>query len=269
MSNERRAQELADSLRDKHGLGDAPIKDLFEFVHTAEDIDVLSMDAGEAEHGLSMLYPATSRAAIAVATTPHPMRQRSSIAHELGHVLGGDLERPGESLVPGERSPAETRADAFARHLLLPLSAVRRHFQGASGPVTEKDLSHLVQEYGVSPALAAIQLRTANLIDQAQCSRWTSHLTTRFLATSYGWLNQYDALAADSQRARAPQGLMARAVDGYRRGVLGVAELAIWYGQDPEDLATELGPPTNDDAHEEDWDDDEPLFPSDYTGPAS
>lgn len=263
MSNERRAQELAEALRAKHGLGDAPIKDLFEFVYAAEDIDVLSMDASEEQHGLSMLYPVTGRAAIAVATTPHPMRQRSSIAHELGHVLGGDLENPGEPLNPGERSPEETRADAFARHLLLPLSAVRRHFSDTGRAVTERDLSHLVQEYEVSPALAAIQLRTAGLIDQGQCSQWLS-LTTRHLATSYGWLNQYDALAADSQRARAPQGLMARAVDGYHRRVLGINELALWYGKDADDLAAELGPPAAEEPHDDYWDDDEPLFPSDY-----
>jgi len=46
-------------------------------------------------------------------------------AHELGHHIAGDLTS-GKTLTPGERSPAEIRADAFARHLLLPLAAVRR-----------------------------------------------------------------------------------------------------------------------------------------------
>jgi uncharacterized protein YndB with AHSA1/START domain len=60
----------------------------------------------DSEHGLSMCDPATGRVVIAVATTPHPMRQRSSIAHELGHVVAGDLDRA-VPLSPGERSPEE------------------------------------------------------------------------------------------------------------------------------------------------------------------
>ena len=74
------------------------------------------MDAGDEEHGLSMRDPATGRTVIAVATTTNPLRQRTSIAHELGHVLAGDLDRPADG-APGERTPAEKQADTFARHL--------------------------------------------------------------------------------------------------------------------------------------------------------
>ena len=91
-------------------------------MHAATRIDVLSIDVPEAEHGLAMIDAATGRIVIAVATTAHPMRQRSSIAHELGHVVAGDLDRE-TPLMPGERSPTEICADAFARYLLLPLDA--------------------------------------------------------------------------------------------------------------------------------------------------
>ena len=70
----------------------ALIKDMFELAHVVARVDVISMDASEAEHGLSMTDPATGKVVIAVATTTQPMRQRSSIAHELGHVLAGDLD---------------------------------------------------------------------------------------------------------------------------------------------------------------------------------
>jgi Zn-dependent peptidase ImmA (M78 family) len=265
-SNEQRAQMLAENFREQYSLGDVPIKDMFELVHVTAGVDVISLQADEAEHGLSMADPATGSAVIAVATTTHPMRQRSSIAHELGHLLGGDLERP-ESRNPGGRGPEEIRADAFARHLLLPLDGVRRRFTEPA-EISLADLSDLVQEFEVSPHLAAIQLRTTKLIGRATCDAWGA-LSARNLATKYGWLSQYRSLAADSTQPRAPQGLMIKAVEGYRKGVLGITELASWYGQEASELEQALGPQQVLDPEQDEWDTDAPLFPDDEAGPVS
>lgn len=266
-ANEKYAKTLAERFRAERDLGDAPIKDMFEFVHATVGVDVISMDADEAEHGLTMGDPATGRTVIAVATTPHPMRQRSSIAHELGHILAGDLASESNA-PPGERNPAEIRADAFARHLLLPLAAVRRHFLKFAG-LSIADLSSLVQEFEVSPQMAAIQLRGLKLIDADTCTDW-GRLSATNLATSFGWLSQYRGLAADSTNPRAPQGLMTRAVEGYRRGILGINELAAWYEQDSAELQDQLGPvPEPGSALDEDWDSDAPLFPDDAASSAS
>jgi transcriptional regulator with XRE-family HTH domain len=59
---------------------------------------------------------------------------------------------------------------------------------------------------------------------------------------------------------RAPLALMARAVEGYQRGVLGINELASWYGREPAELEAELGPLQSPDEIDE-WDDDAPLVP--------
>ncbi len=80
----------------------------------------------------------------------------------------------------------------------------------------------------------------------------------------FGWLSQYRSLASDSAIPRAPQSLMTRAVEGYQRGVLGIAELAAWYGQEPESLERELGLPQRAEESDEgvdQWDEDAPLFP--------
>ncbi|XVU22850.1 ImmA/IrrE family metallo-endopeptidase [Actinoplanes sp. CA-054009] len=264
-TNESRAQQLAEAFRAMHGLGVGPVKDMYELLHVAKGIDVISMSVPETEHGLSMCDPDSGRVVIAVATTPHPMRQRSSIAHELGHVLGGDLEQA-EPLTPGDRSPAEIRADAFARHLLLPLDAIHRRFGAgrAAASVSLADLSDLVQEFEVSASIAAIQLRTLKLVDTDTCTAWSARSVAN-LATTFGWGSQYRALAADSSLPRAPQALMARAVEGYHRGILGINELAGWYGRDPSELEAELGapPPTTE---IDDWDDDAPLFPDGERG---
>ncbi|MDA8436240.1 MAG: ImmA/IrrE family metallo-endopeptidase [Actinomycetales bacterium] len=258
--NEAAGRRRAEEFRKEHDLGLAAVKDVFELVHSTTGIDVLSMDAGDEEHGLSMRDPATGRTVIAVATTGNPLRQRTSIAHELGHVLAGDLDRPAGG-APGERTPAEKQADTFARHLLIPLDAVGARV--APGQATVAALSALVQEFEVSPHVAAIQLKETGLIDPDTCQEW-SRLTAPMLAAEHGWLSQYRSLVADSTQPRAPQQLMARAVAGYHRGVIGLTELALWYRQEPDELAPELGVPaaSEDDVDSDDvWDIDAPLFP--------
>lgn len=214
-TNEQRAAQLATDFRNEHGLSLAPLGDIFEVVHAFAGVDVLSMDASQAEHGLSMTLPATGRLVIAVATTDNPMRQRSSVAHELGHVLAGDLASD-RLLNPGERTPEEIRADTFARHLLLPSHAVRARLgTRPAGSATEADLSILVQEFEVSVRVAAIQMRDAGYITPATHTQWSA-LSAASVAARNGWLGQYRALAAASQQVRAPQGLITLAVEGYR-----------------------------------------------------
>lgn len=268
--NEDVARELAEAFRVEHGLDARPLGDLFELLHGTVGCDVIAMDADEAEHGLSMRDPDSGRVVIAVATTRHPMRQRSSLSHEFGHVLAGDLTSKVVAR-PGSRSPAEIRADAFARHLLLPVAGLQVRF-GSSGqlaaPVDEVGLAAVVQEFEVSPQLAAIQLRQAGLVDVASCREFSS-LTTANLATRYGWLTQYKTLALASAQPRSPQELMRRAVEGYGAGVLGIAELASWYGQAPEDLREQLGHPAGTPAAGDDGDEDEPLYPPGFRGAAA
>lgn len=256
-SNEAAARCLAEDFRQQNGLDLAPVKDVFELVHATRGVDVISMDAHESEHGLSMLDPDSGRVVIVVATTSNPMRQRSSVAHELGHVLAGDLERD-VTLVPGDRAPEEIRADAFARHLLLPLEVVRTRFPRGT-EITAAGLSNLVQEFELSPKIVAIQLREAKLIDEQKCEFWGA-LSAPQLATANGWLSQYRALVDGSQRSRAPQALMSRAVAAYQQGLLGLPELAAWYGQPAEELAEALGTPEDLPAIDDDWHTDAPLF---------
>lgn len=257
-ANEVAARRLAERFRSKHGLGRQPIRDVFEVVYETTGIDVLSVDAGEAEHGLAMRDPASATIVIAVATTSNPMRQRSSVAHELGHVLAGDLEAD-VRFKPGSRSQYEVRADAFARHLLLPVSSLQVDVKATRPNIAV--LSDLVQEFGVSPALASIQLREVGLVDSARAREWAS-VTTRSLAASNGWLDQYTVLVAASTHPRAPQGLMRRAASAYQAGLLGLAELATWYGRPEDDLREMLGDPNPGADSRPPIGDDGPLFPT-------
>ncbi len=137
-----------------------------------------------------------------------------------------------------DRSQAEIRADAFARHLLVPVEGLRE-FIGARSPVVLSTLSAVVQRYLVSPQIAAIALRQARYIDEATKQEWMT-LSAPQLAARFGWTDQYQVLQASSDRRRAPQRLLARAITGYAEGVVSAQAIATLRGISLEALVGEL-----------------------------
>lgn len=223
MNAEAECRGAAAAFRADHHLGVQPMGDLVAVIEQLAGIDVAVLDAAADEHGLTMRDPARGTVIIGVARTLNPMRQRSSLAHELAHVLFEDW-RENASWDWSERVPEEIRADAFARHLLVPVEGLR-DFLERGKPVTEADLSAVVQRFLVSPAVAAIALHSADYIDEATKQSWRS-LSTRQLAMRFGWADQYRALQADSGQTRAPQRLLARAIRGYQDGVVSAQTIA-------------------------------------------
>ncbi|WP_033345755.1 ImmA/IrrE family metallo-endopeptidase [Catenuloplanes japonicus] len=234
---ERQAAEAAARFRADHHLGVQPLGDLVAIVEQTTGIDVAVLEAGPDEHGLTMRDRARGTVFIGVARTPHPMRQRSTLAHELGHVQFGDWEEGGPGGGAG-RAPAEARADSFARHLLVPAEGLKE-FLDDQQPISESTLSAVVQRFLVSPALAAIALRQAGYIDADRAVTWRGIFTPQ-LAVRHGWQDQYRALQADSDRRRAPQRLLARAIRGYAEGVLSAQAVATLRGVPLPEVEAEL-----------------------------
>jgi len=237
MTAESEGREAAERFRQDHRLGVQPLGDLVTIIEQAADIDVAVVDVEPNEHGMAMRDPARDVVFVAVARTPHPMRQRSTLAHELGHVLFGDWTDPGQERW-GERTREEVRADAFARHLLAPAAGLRG-FLGQHSPVGRATLSAVVQRFLVSPAIAAIALHDAGYIDEAVKNEWMG-FTAHVLAAQFGWSDQYRALQEESNRIRAPQRLLTRALQGYLQNVVSVQTLARLRGVAPEKIEAEL-----------------------------
>lgn len=237
MISEAEGRTAAERFRESHRLGHQPLGDLVALVEQSTGIDVAVLAAGPDEHGLTMRDPRRGTVFIGVARTTMPMRQRSTLAHELGHVKfedwadsnAGDWSR---------RSPGEKRADAFARHLLVPLLGLR-DFIGKPTRVSLSTLSAVVQRFLVSPALAAIALEQAGYIDEPTKQAWQT-MTTPRLAVRFGWSDQYHAMQAESDRPRAPQRLLARAIQGYTEGVLSVQAIATLRGISAQRAEAEL-----------------------------
>ncbi len=232
MNAEVEGRDRAARFRSDHGLGAQPVADLVTVIEQASEADVAVLDAGQDEHGMALRDPTRGVVFIGVARTPHPMRQRSTLAHELGHVLFGDW-CDGEPVDWSLRSAAEVRADAFARHLLIPIEGLREFLAGEPGSsVTEKTLSTVVQRFLVSPQIASIAMHEAGYIDAETKQAWlnTSRLTAPKLATRYGWSDLYQALSVESNTRRAPQRLLARAIAGYELGVVAPSVIATLRG---------------------------------------
>jgi Zn-dependent peptidase ImmA (M78 family) len=238
MTAETEGCELASRFRADHHLGVQPLGDLLEIIEQATGIDVAVLDAGPDEHGLTMRDPAHGTVFIGVARTRNPMRQRSTLAHELGHVLFEDWADSSTGDW-SDRSPEEIRADAFARHLLAPLEGLRE-FIGTRPPAGLSALSAVAQRFLVSPQIAAIALRQAGYIDEATKQEWMT-LSAPRLAARFGWTDQYQVLQDSSDRRRAPQRLLARAITGYAEGVLSAQTIATLRGISLEAMVGELG----------------------------
>ncbi|MGP7813705.1 ImmA/IrrE family metallo-endopeptidase [Glutamicibacter soli] len=229
-------QCAADEFRLEYGLGTDPIENIARLIEVELGAWVAYVRTSNPGHGMTMRLG--DRYLMAVGCTEHPLRLRSTLAHEVGHVRLGTVDRPLDHSNWDERTPEEIQADAFARHLLFPLTAATVAAKGQEP--TMGLLSNLVQRYMASPQIVAIQLRTVGAIDAVTCERW-GRTTGRQLASQFGWHAEYEAHAALSREPRAPQALLARAVEGYRWGLISAATLARLDGKsDPASVADEL-----------------------------
>lgn len=233
---EQQGKEAASAFRREHGLGVLPLGDLAALIEQITGHDVAVLDVGPDEHGLTMRDPVRDVAFIGVARTRNPMRQRSTLAHELAHVIFGDWTDDED--LGSVRSPLEIRADAFARHLLVPLDGLTA-FLGHRESITAAELSAVVQWFLASPAISCIALHDCGYIDTATKAQWMALGTPR-LATRFGWSDQYQSLQNDSDRTRSPQRLLARAVSGYSEGVVTAQTVATLRGLTVDIVVEEL-----------------------------
>jgi Zn-dependent peptidase ImmA (M78 family) len=237
VNTEAEGAAAAGRFRREHHLGVQPLGDLVAIIEQATGIDVAVLDVGPDEHGLTMRDPNRNAVFIGVARTQNPMRQRSTLAHELAHVLFEDWV-PDDAGKRSDRTPEEDRCRAFARHLLIPVEGLRE-LLGDRKNVTLTTLSAVVQRFLVSPAIASIALEQAGYIDAATSEEWGG-LHTPQLAARFGWSDQYHALQADSNQRRAPQRLLTRAITGYAEGVLSAQAIATLRGVPLDQAEAEL-----------------------------
>lgn len=240
--SEREPYLAAANIRRAHGLGTGPIADLHELIGlVAPRVDVAILEMPEGMDGMVLTDPVRGKSIIGVATTGVPERQRSSLGHELGHIVFADYEA-GLPHDPSARTPEEIRADTFARHLLAPVvgvSAFLEDLNAVRGEAGLRHVSFVVRHFQVSPAFALIQMQSDGWITLTQKADWWRE-SAQGLALRYGWIGDYRAMAAESLTPRPPQRLIENTTEGYIRNLVSVQGLAALSGVDPERQLREL-----------------------------
>lgn len=215
--------------------GDDFIRGLADFVEQVFAIDVVRVR--DAKRGYVLQVGA--RTVIVIEETPNWFRENWSIAHELGHVMAGDLAKLGEEACDDPQ--AERRANAFAAALLLPEDVVRRidwsratlqaiaQFVWSSGVSTEAVRTRLgALRIAAGPAAQrALAMKTQALLRDAGVPADQNELTQRM---------------QDASQRRFPARLIAMHLAAVSEGRVNAATVAWMLGVEPGPIEEDLSP---------------------------
>lgn len=174
---DRAAEEVANSERNRLGLGDGPVANLADLLES--DVGLRIVPVGMEGSRVAALYLAIERygACLAVNAAHSEERQGVDIAHAYAHFLT-DRQRPEICLSrrPG-RAPREERfAEAFAAAFLMPAAGVQRRFEAIrrakrERPITPADVLMLASLYRVPLRAMAGRLENLRLLPAGAASR--------------------------------------------------------------------------------------------------
>lgn len=239
--NEHVAAQAAAGFREKYELADAPISDLGDLLESYVGIDVAIVEMEQGLDGMVIHDPQTGQRIISAACSKSPERQRATLAHELGHIEFDDYADAG-FIECQARTPQEIRADAFARHLLVPARGLTSYLAGlglARGELTEEVLSRTVRYFAVSPSILLIQLERAGWLAPGQKDGWKD-LTVPRLAARFGWSDEHRASQKKSETPQPPMRIVAEAVKAYENNLVGIEAIAIIRNMGVEALEAEF-----------------------------
>lgn len=165
---ERAADAVATAERNRLGLGDGPIGDLWSLLEGDVGLRIFAFPMRDARIAGMFVASADLGGCIAVNSNHPYYRQRWTLAHEFWHFLT-DRFRAEISVLRSGRVPANERvADAFARHFLMPAAGLTRRFlnlkQAKNAPITPAHVMTLAHLYGVSTEAMTLRLEELDLL---------------------------------------------------------------------------------------------------------
>ncbi len=234
-----RGAKRAREARTELGLGlDGPLGDLLEAVEGPGGAHVVVLDLGD---GVAGAYLARAdRPLIFVNGRQGPVRQRFTLAHELGHHRLGHatvMDRPA-ALSDYGHDPWEVEANAFAAELLLPRAALKRWAaEKLEGQPSLEDVVRLAVEHGLSAQMVRYRLETCGVLAVARrCEKLDREIAEGLhheVADHLGLEPFSDRLTvAAAHLPRIPPALRASPFGALLAGELDAEGLAIRTGQD-------------------------------------
>ena len=230
-------RRLAELVRSEWDLDDDPLPDLFNLVEDRASVFVVLEPL---DGGLDGLCARTEeRAVLLVDSSPLLGRQRFTAAHELCHWLLGD----GDALIVDERlfgqaAVTEMRANAFAAHFLMPEPGLRRYLRDR--PVDGSVATELQYRFGVSLDSLLWHLLNLRVIDENTRAS-LAQVGAKSLAYRHGYAAEWERFEGNRDTRRPPRALLARALEAYSQGWIGLEPVADLVGRrDIEALRGEL-----------------------------
>jgi Zn-dependent peptidase ImmA (M78 family)/DNA-binding XRE family transcriptional regulator len=175
-SPERAAEEVAASERNRLGLGDGPIDDVWGLLESDIGLRVFAFPMSSSSIAGMFNYTPEYGGCIAVNANQPVERQRWSATHEYAHFLT-DRYKPEISVLRDQRRKPESErfADAFAVNFLMPAAGLTRRFtamrRARSSPITPADLLALSHRYGVSAKAMTLRLEDLQLLPPSTWDR--------------------------------------------------------------------------------------------------
>lgn len=222
-------RQLAKAARSALGLGElAPVPDLVAILEARLGAHVAFEPLPDGTHGLCATIPGAT--VILVNSTETTGRQRYTMAHELAHLLVGDLVGAHEvTHADGPKTHGEKRADSFAAHFLGPDDALRTYVGDRA--MTPAVVGEVVHYFGLSLQAAGWRLVNAGLITKSERESLMAY-GLRGVAAAAGLPDDLSRLPSPEAGRRPPRRLLSHAVDAYERGVIGAGLLADIVGDD-------------------------------------
>jgi Zn-dependent peptidase ImmA (M78 family)/transcriptional regulator with XRE-family HTH domain len=152
---EQSAEDVAAAERNRLGLGDGPIGDIYGLLETDVGLRTFAYAFESSRVAGMFLHHADWGGCIAVNVRHPEIRRRWSLVHEYAHFLT-DRDRPEISVLYTRKRlpPEEQWADSFAKHFLMPGVGLGRRFdamqRAKDGPPTPADVLLLAHLYRVS-----------------------------------------------------------------------------------------------------------------------
>jgi hypothetical protein len=167
--------------------------------------------------------------------------QRYTLAHELGHALHNDAGQVIVDRVDVPEVLPEVRAEAFARHLLLPARALKSDVkqarrEGIPWPVLT---ARLMVRWGMSKTAILRALENDELASTDDIEAVRSRRVDSLMAEA-GLTGQWQELSEGESEPSGSPWLVSRALEAHRRGCVGTRVVADLLGQGVEATRREL-----------------------------
>ena len=242
--------ETAQQARVRFGLGlDGPVPDLLRVVEETAGVPVAvtALPAGLAgacivKRGRSFIFVNASEAVV---------RQRFTLAHELGHheLRHGSVLDTVQAL-SDSRDPREIEANGFAAEFLAPLQAIDNWIRANRSPAVDLEVVvRLAASFGISAQAARYRLEAARYLTRPAERRQLDEQIDRGehlrLARRLALDEMSDTLEAVQGRVpRLPAAMWRNAFGAYEAGLVTLDRLGEMLRRNPEELAAivdELG----------------------------